>query len=73
MTALFIVVKWGVPNFIIEIKDGYSGKGLSRVLFSFLLIVSAGVIFFFIVNEIVENITELQSFIEALPLIFLSL
>tara|TARA_B100000315_G_scaffold47101_1_gene41878 strand:+ start:1533 stop:2906 length:1374 start_codon:yes stop_codon:yes gene_type:complete len=57
MTALFIIFKWGVPNFITEIKLGFSGKFLPAGVVSFLLTIASGVVLFFIANEVIAIIT----------------
>ena len=57
MTALFIIFKWGVPNFISEIKLGFSGKFLPAGVVSFLLTIASGVVLFFIANEVIAIIT----------------
>ena len=56
-TALFILLKWGVDDFIGELVTGMKNKNVDPLLVKVLFIISALVVGFIISNEIIEIIT----------------
>ncbi len=57
LTALFVLFHWGVPNFIDELYMGISSKKIDSRIAVILLLVSAMVVGFIILNEIIAKIT----------------
>ena len=57
LTALFILLKWGVGDFVQELKIGMKDKRIDPLWFNVLFIISALVVGFIITNEIIEIIT----------------
>ena len=57
LTALFILLKWGVGDFVQELKIGMEDKRIDPLWFKVLFIISALVVGFIITNEIIEIIT----------------
>lgn len=57
LTALFILLKWGVGDFVQELKIGMKDKRIDPLWFKVLYIISALVVGFIITNEIIEIIT----------------
>jgi len=56
-TALFILSKWGVNNFILEINQKILGEAKDTMLIKTLCALSALVVFFILINELVSTIT----------------
>ena len=56
-TALFILSKWGVNNFILEINQKILGESKDTMLIKTLCALSALVVFFILINELVSTIT----------------
>ena len=56
-TALFILSKWGVNNFIHEINQKILGEAKDTMLIKTLCALSALVVFFILINELVSTIT----------------
>ena len=56
-TALFILSKWGVNNFILEINQKILGEDKDTMLIKTLCVLSALVVFFILINELVSTIT----------------
>ena len=56
-TALFILSKWGVNNFILEINQKILGEDKDTMLIKTLCALSALVVFFILINELVSTIT----------------
>ena len=52
LTALFVLFHWGVPNFIDELYMGIPRKKIDSRIAVILLLVSAMVVGFIILNEI---------------------
>ena len=52
LTAIFILKKWGISEYMIELKTGMEGMNLSSSLVKIFLIISALVVAFIILNEI---------------------
>ena len=52
LTAIFILKKWGISEYMIELKTGMEGMNLSSSLVKSFLIISALVVAFIIFNEI---------------------
>ena len=57
LTALFVLFHWGVPNFIDELYMGIPRKKIDSRIAVILLLVSAMVVGFIILNEIIAKIT----------------
>ncbi|MAI86392.1 MAG: sodium-dependent transporter [Candidatus Marinimicrobia bacterium] len=57
LTALFVLLKWGVGDFVQELKIGMEDKRIDPLWFKVLFIISALVVGFIITNEIIEIIT----------------
>jgi len=57
LTALFVLFHWGVPNFIDELYMGIPRKKIDSRIVVILLLVSAMVVGFIILNEIIAKIT----------------
>ena len=56
-TALFILRKWGVNNFIVEMNQKIMDKDKDTMLVKVLFAISALVVFFILINEFVSTIT----------------
>ncbi len=56
-TAIFILIKWGVPSFIKEINHQFIGEDKDVLIVKFLCFVSALVVFFIIINEFISTLT----------------
>ena len=56
-TALFILNKWGVNNFILEINQKILGEEKDTMLIKTLCALSGLVVFFILINELVSTIT----------------
>ena len=56
LTGLFILVHWGIPNFISELSIGMNNKTVSPSIVFILFMISIAVIGTIIINEIVEII-----------------
>lgn len=56
-TAIFILMKWGAPNFLKELNHQIIGKDEDAILIKLFCIVSALVVFFIIINETIQAIT----------------
>ena len=54
LTALFILKKWGVNNFMDELKKGMDKSKLSKELITVLFGIAAAVVGFIIISEILE-------------------
>ena len=52
LTAIFILKKWGISEYMIELKTGMEGMNLSSSLVKTFLIISALVVAFIIFNEV---------------------
>jgi len=57
LTALFVFLKWGVDDFIIELVTGMENKNIDPFIVKVLFIISASVVGFIISNEIIAIIT----------------
>ncbi|MBJ13049.1 MAG: sodium-dependent transporter [Candidatus Marinimicrobia bacterium] len=57
LTALFVLIKWGIPDFIRELVTGMENKNIDPLLVKVLFIVSALVVGFIITNEVIEILT----------------
>ena len=55
-TAVFVLKRWGIPNFIEELTSGMEDSNLSSSLIRSLLTIAAGVVAFIIFNEIYSKI-----------------
>ncbi|MEC8899798.1 MAG: sodium-dependent transporter [Candidatus Neomarinimicrobiota bacterium] len=56
-TALFVLYRWGVPAFLDDLHQGMIGKKLDSRIVSVLLIISALVVGFILMNEIIAKLT----------------
>ena len=57
LTAIFILRKWGLPNYMSELKIGMGKIDLSPLLVKTLLTIAAAIVAFIIFNEIYFEIT----------------
>ena len=57
LTALFVLMKWGVGDFISELITGMEKKNIDPFIVKILFIISALVVGFIISNEIIAIIT----------------
>ena len=55
-TAIFILKKWGIPNFIDELKNGMDNFNIPPWLIRTLLTIGATVVAFIIFNEVYAEI-----------------
>jgi len=56
-TGLFVLKKWGVPQFISDLSIGMKTQSINETVVRVLFIVSAGVVGFILLNEIIAVIT----------------
>ncbi len=56
LTAIFILRKWGIPNFMAELKIGMENANISSRLVQVVLTIAAAVVAFIIFNEIYAKI-----------------
>ena len=57
LTALFVILKWGVPSFIAEVGISIVDKSRDRIIVTLLLIIASSVAGFFLLNELIEALT----------------
>ena len=57
MTAVFILYKWGVDNFLNEFEEGMNDMKIKPLIVTVLFSISAIVVGFIILNEIVEKLS----------------
>ena len=57
LTAIFILKKWGLTNYMSELKIGMDKMDLSSILVRILLTISASIVAFIIFNEIYFEVT----------------
>ena len=57
LTAVFILYRWGIPNFIAEMVVGMDNPNVSPAFVRILFAVSATVVGFILLNEIIATIT----------------
>ena len=57
LTAVFVLYRWGIPNFIAEMVVGMDNPNVSPVLVRILFAISATVVGFIILNEIIATLT----------------
>ena len=57
LTALFVLYRWGVPNFITEMVLGMDDHNINPAVVRILFMVSAAVVGFILLNEIIATIT----------------
>ena len=57
LTAIFVVFQWGIPNFLDEFQKGARGKKFNSNIVTVLLLISALVVGFIILNEIIAKIS----------------
>ena len=55
LTAIFVLKKWGISNYLAELKEGMEGKNLSSFLVKSSLVVATIVVAFIIFNEVPQN------------------
>ena len=56
LTGLFILIRWGIPNFLSELRIGMNDRTVSPSIVFILFMISVAVIGSIIINEIVEII-----------------
>ena len=57
MTAIFILVRWGVPSFLSEFGGNSMETENNRSIVTVLCVIAAGVAGFILLNELIETIT----------------
>ena len=57
MTAIFILVRWGVPSFLSEFGGENLDSERNRLVVTILCFIAAGVAGFILLNELIETIT----------------
>ena len=57
MTAIFILVRWGVPSFLSEFGGENLDSEKNRLVVTILCFLAAGVAAFILLNELIETIT----------------
>jgi NSS family neurotransmitter:Na+ symporter len=57
LTAVFVLYRWGIPNFIDEMAVGMDNQNVNAVFVRILFVVSATVVGFILLNEIIASIT----------------
>ena len=57
MTAIFILVRWGVPSFLSEFGGDNLDSEKNRLVVTVLCFIAAGVAGFILLNELIETIT----------------
>jgi hypothetical protein len=57
LTGVFVLYRWGIPNFIAEMVVGMDNPNVSPVLVRILFAISATVVGFIILNEIIATLT----------------
>ena len=57
LTAIFVIVKWGVPSFIAECGTSILDKEKDKTIVTIFLVIAAGVSGFILLNELIETIT----------------
>jgi len=56
LTAIFVLKKWGVSNYLVELKNGMEGKNFSPQLVKAILTIAAAVVAFILFNEVYAKI-----------------
>jgi NSS family neurotransmitter:Na+ symporter len=56
LTAIFVLKKWGIANYLVELKEGMEGMDLSPQLVKTFLTIAAAVVAFIIFNEVYAEI-----------------
>ena len=57
LTGVFVLMRWGIPNFISEMVIGMDNQNVNAVFVRILFVVSATVVGFILLNEIIASIT----------------
>jgi len=57
LTGVFVLVRWGIPNFISEMVVGMKNPKVNATFVRILFLVSATVVGFILINEIIATIT----------------
>jgi NSS family neurotransmitter:Na+ symporter len=57
LTAIFILYKWGISNFIADMVLGMEDPKINHTIIRILFAVSASVVGFIILNEVIANLT----------------
>ena len=56
LTAIFVLKKWGISNYLAELKNGMEGKNVSPQLVKAILTIAAAVVAFILLNEVYAEI-----------------
>ena len=56
LTAIFVLKKWGISNYLAELKNGMEGKNVSPQLVKAILTIAAAVVAFILLNEVYADI-----------------
>ena len=57
LTAVFVLYRWGISNFITEMIVGMDNQNVNPVFVRILFAISATVVWFILLNEIIASIT----------------
>ena len=57
LTAVFVLYRWGIPNFVAEMVVGMDNQNVNPVFVRILFAISATVVGFILLNEIIASIT----------------
>jgi NSS family neurotransmitter:Na+ symporter len=57
LTAVFVLYRWGIPNFVAEMVVGLDNQNVNPVFVRILFAISATVVGFILLNEIIASIT----------------
>ncbi len=57
LCAVFVLYRWGIPSFVAELVVGMEDQNVNQSIFQILFIVSAAVVGFILLNEIIATIT----------------
>jgi len=57
MTAIFILVKWGIPSFLSEFGGNILDSEKDKLIVTILCVIAAGVAGFILLNELIQTVT----------------
>ena len=57
MTAIFILVRWGVPSFLSEFGGNILDSEKDKLMVTILCVIAAGVAGFILLNELIQTFT----------------
>jgi SNF family Na+-dependent transporter len=56
LTAIFVLKKWGISNYLAELKNGMGGKSFPPQLVKAILTIAAAIVAFILFNEVYAEI-----------------